>query len=373
MTLVLALVVLSAQSESFECIRLDGDERAVRVLRERLDVGPPCRSIEVRVSLRNGAYLLERRGHHPRSVSTLRVAESLLESWSERRLVAQLLAPRDAVVANEPPPRWVASPAIVVKPLADSPLVDDVEAVVETPPIRTSSSAAVMAPGSVPRSTPQPVATARPAVVTAPIVVGSDRTPSRWGGAVRLEGALGERTAASAAVAARLDYAWGNARPWVGLRGHLAPRVTDDENTARRSGVDALAGVDLRTRALGFVVAPRLAIGVAFLRTDRTKPRPERCTPAVCDALDRALIDDEFSATSFGPRLELGVGVSRPITTNLALDVGLDVGWIPMANTFGAVPAYAKDADTKTQAVLALPPESRFQLRLGIGVRWGAP
>ncbi len=310
--MLVAFALFAQISGGTECIRLSGPEETVRAIEVALSEPASCRVIDVTVESVQGRLRLSADGE-VRVVSTVAVAAAVLESWAETELI-------DALVEG-------------------------------------------LAPGAPRVEAPRPVVPAAPVRA----VVGPEETddPSSFGGAVRAEAALDESAVLLTGVYGRVDLALGEFVGFVGGRFGVAPGVVaGDGSDGRRASAAAQVGIERPWAALGGTVAPGIAAGLRWSRTARVEPDVSQCSFERC-ALDEPLVRDDFVFVSVRPTVEAHVRASWALSASTKLEAALSGAYVLLAE--GApTPTYAPNT-----TALALPAESAWVARLGVGLRWG--
>lgn len=310
--MIVAFALFAQISGGTECIRLSGPSEIVRAIEVALSEPETCRVIEATVESVQGRLRLSSDGE-ARVVSTVAVAAAVLESWAETELT---------------------------------------DALVEGP-----------APGA-PR-----VEAPRPVVPSAPVraVAGPEATeaPTSFGGAVRAEAGLDERGVLMTGIYGRVDLALGNFVGFVGGRFGVAPAdVSGDASDGRRASAAAQVGVERPWAALGGTLAPGIAAGLRWSRTSRVEPDVSQCSFERC-VLDEPLVRDDFVFSSVRPTVEVHVRASWALSASTQLEAALSGAYVLLAED-APTPSYAA-----TTTAFALPSESAWLARLGVGLRWG--
>ncbi|MEQ8976659.1 MAG: hypothetical protein RL846_01955 [Deltaproteobacteria bacterium] len=284
----------------------------MRAIEVALSEPETCRVIEATVESVQGRLRLSS-DSEARVVSTVAVAAAVLESWAETEL----------------------TDALVEGPAPGAPRVEAPRPVVPSAPVR---------------------AVARPEATEA---------PTSFGGAVRAEAGLDERAVLMTGVYGRVDLALGDFVGFVGGRFFVAPAdVSGDASDGRRASAAAQVGVERPWAALGGTLAPGVAAGLRWSRTSRVEPDVSQCSFERC-VLDEPLVRDDFVFSSVRPTVEVHVRASWALSASTQLEAALSGAYVLLAED-APTPSYAA-----TTTALALPSESAWLARLGVGLRWG--
>jgi len=175
----------------------------------------------------------------------------------------------------------------------------------------------------------------------------------------------------------------------VGARfGYAEQNIATDLSRAAKRDLSLLATASYSQQLGRMWVAPELGVGVGQLTTSRiegcktdpgtncdpmTDPNCVMDPPATmpCDPTAGQFVGDNFSATTYTPRVSAALRIAIPLFDHVWLD-GLAAATVaPFGHSDDYAPA--PDGTTMNGAGFPLPGDPLFGVQLGVGLRLGAP
>lgn len=148
---------------------------------------------------------------------------------------------------------------------------------------------------------------------------------------------------------------------------HGAVQGSSTTTGTARTGLELLGFAEGNLPLGDFVLRPSAGAGLGLLYSARS-------LDSACGEVCSPWVEDGFSTTRIGPRLEARLGLTRALGAAAALEVTLSVTFAPLAERAGLVPDYAGDLPgEQDRARFALAAEPILQGRLSLALHWGAP
>lgn len=148
---------------------------------------------------------------------------------------------------------------------------------------------------------------------------------------------------------------------------HGAVSGTSLSTGAARTGLELLGFLEGTFTLGAFTLRPGAGAGLGLLHSARS-------LDGTCQEECPAWVEDDFSITRFGPRLEARLGLTRALGNSAAIELSLSATFAPLAERAGLLPDYAVALPSEDErARLALASEPLVQGRVSLALHWGAP